>query len=52
MSGDRKFLIRDLGTKNGVVVNGQRVQQQKDLSDNDLIELGEVRLRFAANHNA
>ena len=47
-TGDGAFVIRDLGTKNGVVVNGKRCGQH-NLADNDLIELGEVRLRFVAN---
>ena len=42
------FVIRDLGTKNGVIVNGKRCSQHS-LQDNDLIELGEVRLRFVSN---
>lgn len=42
------FVIRDLGTKNGVIVNGKRSSQHR-LADNDLIELGEVRLRFVLN---
>jgi hypothetical protein len=45
---DDAFVIRDLGTQNGVIVNGRRGSQH-DLADNDLIELGEVRLRFVAN---
>jgi len=48
MSHDKKFVIRDLGTANGVVVNSQKISQ-KELSDGDLIELGEVRARFFAN---
>jgi hypothetical protein len=42
------FVIRDLGTKNGLIVNGKRCSEHT-LADNDLIELGEVRLRFASN---
>jgi pSer/pThr/pTyr-binding forkhead associated (FHA) protein len=41
------FVIRDLGTKNGLIVNGKRCSEHT-LADNDLIELGEVRLRFAS----
>lgn len=44
----RKFLITDLGGNNGVVVNKVR-QKTHELNDGDLIELGEVRLRFRAN---
>jgi pSer/pThr/pTyr-binding forkhead associated (FHA) protein len=39
------FVIRDLGTKNGIVVNGKRCTEH-ELTDNDLIELGEVRFRI------
>jgi hypothetical protein len=46
-----RFSIRDLGGSNGVVVNNERLQQT-DLSDGDLIELGEVRLRFFSNTEA
>jgi hypothetical protein len=48
MSPEHRFVIRDLGTSNGVVVNSRRVDQ-KELADGDLIELGEVRARFFAN---
>lgn len=44
----KRFVITDLGTQNGVVVNNVR-QNSHELSDGDLIELGEVRLRFRAN---
>ncbi|MEO1205428.1 MAG: FHA domain-containing protein [Pseudomonadota bacterium] len=42
-----QFSIRDLGTKNGIVVNNVRCSQTK-LNDGDTIELGEVRLRYVA----
>ena len=48
MSQDKKFVIRDLGGRNGVKINDQACNQ-KDLSDGDMIELGEVRMRFATN---
>lgn len=44
----KKFVLTDLGGNNGVVVNKVR-QKTHELNDNDLIELGEVRLRFRAN---
>ncbi|MGE3701182.1 MAG: FHA domain-containing protein [Hyphomicrobiaceae bacterium] len=44
----RRFVITDLGGGNGVIVNKVR-QQSHDLNDGDLVELGEVRLRFRAN---
>ena len=39
--------IRDLGSKNGVLVNGTRVRRAQ-LSDGDHIGLGEVMLKFVA----
>ncbi len=38
-------VIRDLDTKNGVIVNGSRVAS-KQLAPGDLVELGEVRMRY------
>lgn len=49
MTPDKRFTINDLGGENGTVVNGQRCNL-RDLSDGDLIELGEVRLRFFSNN--
>ena len=48
---DGTFSIHDLATTNGVAVNGARVSQ-KNLADGDIVELGEVKLRFTANANA
>jgi DNA-binding NtrC family response regulator len=39
------WTLRDLGSKNGVVVNGERVSTRV-LSDHDWIEVGETFLRF------
>jgi DNA-binding NtrC family response regulator len=39
------WTLRDLGSKNGVIVNGERVSQRV-LADNDWIEVGETFLRF------
>ena len=47
ISEDGTLSIHDLGTKNGVFVNGDRCSQ-RDLADGDIIELGEVKLRFVA----
>ena len=44
----KRFVITDLGGDNGVVVNKVR-QKSHELNDGDLIELGEVRLRFRPN---
>ena len=45
LSSDGNYSIHDLGTRNGVIVNGARCTQQ-ELSDGDIIELGETKLRF------
>ena len=39
------WTVRDLGSKNGVIVNGERVAQRV-LDDGDWIEVGETFLRF------
>ena len=44
-SNSGAFTIMDLNTENGVVLNGEHITRA-DLNDHDLIELGEVRLRF------
>lgn len=48
MKRDGSFFIVDLNSTNGVLVNGIKVSQQ-ELRDQDLIELGEVRLIFNRN---
>lgn len=45
---NRRFVITDLGGDNGVIVNKIK-QQSHELNDGDLVELGEVRLRFRSN---
>ncbi len=45
LSPEGTYSIHDLGTRNGVIVNGARCSQQ-ELSDGDIIELGETKLRF------
>ncbi|MGQ0673210.1 MAG: FHA domain-containing protein [Hyphomicrobium sp.] len=47
-SDTRRFVITDLGGGNGVVVNKSKFTT-RELSDGDLVELGEVRLRFQAD---
>lgn len=43
----RRFVITDLGAGNGVIVNKTKYKS-RELSDGDMVELGEVRLRFKA----
>ena len=45
-----KFIIADLGASNGVFVRGKRVEKIA-LENGDIIELGEVRLRFTLNQS-
>lgn len=41
------FSVMDLGTANGVYLNGVRIKHER-LTDGDVLELGEVRMRFKA----
>jgi hypothetical protein len=43
----RRFVITDLGGGNGVIVNKTKYKS-RELNDGDMVELGEVRLRFRA----
>jgi sigma-B regulation protein RsbU (phosphoserine phosphatase) len=45
------FVLLDLGSKNGTLVNGERVSQEKRLRDGDVISLGEHQLTFSAAGN-
>lgn len=47
-SENRRFVITDLGGGNGVIVNKSKYTS-RELNDGDMVELGEVRLRFRAN---
>lgn len=46
-SKTRRVVITDLGAGNGVIVNKTRYKS-RELNDGDMVELGEVRLRFRA----
>lgn len=37
--------IEDLGSRNGTRVNGERIEQRHTLQENDIVEVGNVRLR-------
>ena len=43
---DNRFTLFDLGSHNGVSVNGQKVKQQVKLTSGDIVELGDVSLLF------
>jgi pSer/pThr/pTyr-binding forkhead associated (FHA) protein len=38
--------IRDLGSTNGTLVNGERVREERPLEDGDLVQLGPVVLQL------
>ncbi|WP_077002885.1 FHA domain-containing protein [Variovorax sp. KK3] len=44
-SGDR-YVLNDLGSRNGCYVNGDRVQGSRPLANGDAIMLGDCQLRF------
>jgi pSer/pThr/pTyr-binding forkhead associated (FHA) protein len=44
--GGGAWFIADLGSTNGVRVNGQSIVGQHQLQDGDVVELGNVPLRF------
>ncbi len=43
---DQSFLIRDLGSTNGVWVNGKRVDRESEMADGDRVAIGDVQFRF------
>jgi len=45
------YILRDLGSQNGTVVNGERIAE-RTLADGDQIALGDGRLRFALRGGA
>lgn len=44
---DDEWWIRDLGSKNGTLVGGQRVQHEQRLADGETIGIGATQLRFS-----
>ena len=42
---DGKFMIADIGSKNGILVNDEEVYEST-LQDNDILEIGDIRMRF------
>ncbi|QSQ27840.1 FHA domain-containing protein [Pyxidicoccus parkwayensis] len=48
LHGDEGFTLEDLGSPNGVFINGQRVKGRMPLADGDVIEMGRTLLRFQA----
>ncbi|SDD91249.1 FHA domain protein [Myxococcus virescens] len=48
LHGEGGFSLEDLGSPNGVFLNGQRVESRVPLADGDVIEMGRSLLRFQA----
>ncbi|MBI4859163.1 MAG: FHA domain-containing protein [Candidatus Riflebacteria bacterium] len=44
-SGDR-FLLQDLGGRNGTFVNGERIDRERPLADMDQVQIGGVTITF------
>lgn len=40
------FILQDLGSKNGTLHNGQKIQQPATLRDNDTVRVGDIVFRF------
>lgn len=46
---DNTFFIRDLGSMNGVWVNGDRVENERQLKNQDSVAVGDVQFQFLEN---
>jgi len=49
VQSDQTFFIRDLGSTNGVWVNGQRVDRESEMSAGDRVAIGDVQFQFYPN---
>ena len=49
VQSDQCFLIRDLGSTNGVWVNGKRVDQEAEITEGDRVAIADVQFRFFPN---
>ena len=47
--GGGGYVVADLGSTNGTLVNGQRIAGQQRLTDGDIISFGSTHLRFEAS---
>ncbi len=43
---DGEFVVEDMGSSNGTIVNGQLIDEERRLENGDVIQLGAVKLRF------
>ena len=46
---DNAFLIRDLGSMNGVWINGHRVDREAEMTQGDQVSIGDLEFRFVVN---
>jgi uncharacterized RDD family membrane protein YckC len=49
---DNQYILRDNGSSNGTMVNGDRVEDEKPLRDGDLVAIGSSRLLFQLDDTA
>lgn len=49
VQSDQSFFIRDLGSTNGVWVNGKRVDCVSEMSEGDRVAIGDVQFQFYPN---
>lgn len=49
---DDQYLLRDNGSSNGTLVNGERLEKEQTLRDGDLVAIGSSRLLFQLSDSA
>ena len=49
VQSDQSFFVRDLGSTNGVWVNGKRIDCVSEMSDGDRVAIGDVQFQFYPN---
>ena len=49
---EKRFIVIDLGSANGVIVNGEAIRSTASLVNGDIIEMGHVKLRFCGPGDA
>ena len=49
IQADDRYLIRDLGSMNGIRVNGQRVDREAEMKSGDQVCIGDVEFQFDPN---
>lgn len=49
VQSDSTYLIRDLGSTNGVWINGKRVDMEGEMRDGDQVAIGDVQFHFFPN---